>query len=173
MSWVFDYWRQLPDTIANEIWEIGLGVFTERVERIFDMEGDPAWDPISTFTVEERDIVGYDPDPILQRAGILRDSLTIPDMWRGTYHDYHVWFKGGETIYGETHRTGNVQDHHQEGPGTHSYRFGTLDDRFYLLSEGSDDMPGRDMVPMDSQRREVGVEIESRVVRKMNAWSIP
>lgn len=172
MHWVLDYWRQLPDIVADEIWEIGLGAFTERVGRIFDMEGDPSWAPLSDSTIHERALVGYGPDPILQRGGILKQSLTVPELGQRTYVDRHVWL-GTMTFYSETHRTGNVSETSGAGGGDHAYRFGTLDDRFIWLSEGDEDMPGRDMVPMGGQRREVGAEIERRVVAKMKGWANP
>ena len=172
MHWVLDYWHQLPDIVADEIWEIGLGAFTEREARIFDMEGDPAWPPLSDSTVRERELVGYGPDPILQRGGILKQSLTVPELGQRTYVDRHVWL-GTMTFYSEAHRTGNVSQQQQSGAGQHSYRFGTLDDRFHWLSEGSEDMPGRDMVPMGGQRQEVGQEIERRIVAKMKGWANP
>ena len=172
LAFVLDYWRQLPDIVADEMWEIALGAFTERVERIFTMEGDPRWAPLSQSTIRERAMVGYGPDPILQRGGILRDSLTMPELGPRTYVDRHAWLRGGAEIYYETHRTGN-QVEQSGGSGKHAYRFATLDDRFHWLSEGDDDMLGRDMVPMGSQRREVGEEAERRILAKMRDWANP
>ena len=172
MQWVLEYWRQLPDIVAEQIWEMGLGAFTERVGRIFDMEGDPSWAPLSGSTIREREMVGYGPDPILQRGGILKNSLTVPELGQQTYADEHVWLKT-RTHYYETHRTGNIEEERRAGTGQYSYQFGTLDDRFRWLSEGDEEMPGRDMVPMGGQWREVGAEIERRILAKMKGWANP
>jgi len=175
MAWVLDYWSKLPGIVAEEIWELALGAFTEREERIFAMEGDPAWAPLKSSTIHERALVGYGPDPILQRAGVLRESLTMPEVGARSYTDRHVILRRMD-FYTETHRTGNVQDEANNG-ADHAYRFGTLDDRFQWLSEGDENldggMPGRDMVPMGAQRREVGEEAERRIVRKMKVWANP
>lgn len=172
MRRVLDYWGQLADIVADEIWDMALGAFTARVGRIFAMEGDPAWPPLSATTIRERAMVGYGPDPILERGGALRQSLTVPNLGAQMYVDEHVWFRGGAGRYFETHRTGNQMER-AGGAGNYSFRFATLDDRFRWLSEGGEEMPGRDMVPVGGQRQEVGQEAERHIIAKMKSWANP
>lgn len=48
----------------------------------FDVEGRPAWDPLTDATIARRTYEGFDAGPILERTGTLRKVASQMNIWK-------------------------------------------------------------------------------------------
>jgi hypothetical protein len=123
--------------------------------------------------VNQRIILGYGAKhPILQRKGYLLRGLWDP------------WFPAQVRLIDDVGpnatkidvpmMTGSVADSQSPSRGHTIYRFGTADERFLPLHEGTAKIPPRPMVPHTSgQKRILGMNIETRLVRLMGQMEVP
>lgn len=149
---------------AVDMFNLGFEVFSKMVESIFEIEGQPAWQPLSERTQEERRKLRFSVShPILERTGTLRRGLTDLDFDERT--------EMLETLGGDMpFRVGNrlMIENDQKGI---AFLFGTSDERFYELQVGvpNKNIPPRPMVPMGSQQQFVGREIQEKLVAYIRA----
>lgn len=144
----------------EEIFDLAFQVYSSKVEDTFNREG-PGWDRLASWTLRERADLGFSSGPILQRTGVLKRTLTDPQLGRLQYS------LGGFS-------TGNEITKSISG-GRATLRFGTLDPRFEKHQMGGQtddgfDVPPRPMVPEDSEQNQVLSEIDTVMG---NLWEPP
>jgi hypothetical protein len=137
---------------TDEIFDLAFQVYGSYVESTFEREG-PGWDSLARRTLRERADLGFPSSPILQRTGILKQTLTDPTMGNKNY-----------SVGDDSFATGNelvirIADNRA------SIQFGTLDKRFEVLQSGETNewfnIPARPMVPEGEEQNDVLGQIDT------------
>ena len=144
--------------ISYRLFDAALEVFTDATGEIFENEGgQKAWEQLGPRTQRERKELGYaSTGPILKRTLSLFKSLTDVNF---TEQTVTIPTLGG----GVPIRSGNAIDVEPSMKG-HTWRFGTSDERFLSLQEGTTEWPARPMVPEGVDRLAMNKDIEDVLV---------